>query len=157
MLFQLFRKNRITEGDPVDLKLESHREPSFSNNYVPSDIYGIFLHGSSMRIGECDIRLGMNEELYYAGNIGYRIYEPYRGHGYAYEAAKMLMRIAREIHGFDEIILTCSPDNIASRKTLEKLGGVLVETVNVPSWHWLYKRGETVKQIWRYDLKNMML
>ena len=31
MLFQLFRKNRITEGDPVDLKLESHREPSFSN------------------------------------------------------------------------------------------------------------------------------
>ena len=52
MLFQLFRKNRITEGDPVDLKLESHREPSFSNNYVPSDIYGIFLHGSSMRLGE---------------------------------------------------------------------------------------------------------
>ena len=96
MLFQLFRKNRITEGDPVDLKLESHREPSFSNNYVPSDIYGIFLHGSSMCIGECDIRLGMNEELYYAGNIGYRIYEPYRGHGYAYEAAKILDDILEE-------------------------------------------------------------
>ena len=124
---------------------------------LPTSVFWHHELGRNEKIGECDLRVGMNDELYYAGNIGYRIYEPYRGHGYAYEAAKMLMRIAREIHGFDEIILTCSPDNIASRKTLEKLGGVLVETVNVPSWHWLYKRGETVKQIWRYDLKNMML
>jgi len=152
MLFQLFRKNRITEGDPVDLKLESHREPSFSNNYVPSDIYGIFLHGSSMRIGECDIRLGMNEELYYAGNIGYRIYEPYRGHGYAYFAAEMLMDYARDRHSMKELILTCSPDNIPSKKTLEKLGGELIETVDVPHWHWLYRRGETVKNIYRWQL-----
>lgn len=154
MLFGWLLKNKVTEGERIDLVLESHRNPSFHNNYVPSDLYGIFLHGSSARIGECDIRIGMNEELYYAGNIGYRIYEPYRGHGYAYDAAKMLMKIARDEHDFKEIILTCSPDNTASKKTLEKLGGELVETVDVPAWHWLYKRGEKVKHIYRYDLIN---
>lgn len=154
MLFGWFRKNKVIEGNIVDLIQESRREPSFSNNFVPSDIYGIYLHGSDQKIGECDIRLGMNEELYYAGNIGYRIYEKWRGHGYAYEAAKMLLQTAKEEHGFEEIIMTCSPDNIASLKTLEKLGGELIETVDVPHWHWLYKRGETVKNIYRYDLRK---
>ena len=154
MLLKWLFKYKVTEGDTVDLMLESHRNPSVHNDYVPSDIYGIFLHGTSLRIGECDIRIGMNEELYYAGNIGYRIYEPYRGHGYAYEAAKMLLKIAYEEHGLDEVILTCSPDNTASKKTLEKLGGELIETVDVPAWHWLYRRGEKVKHIYRYDLKK---
>ncbi|MBR3348683.1 MAG: GNAT family N-acetyltransferase [Solobacterium sp.] len=154
MLLKWLFKYKVTEGDTVDLMLESHHNPSVHNDYVPSDIYGIFLHDTSLRIGECDIRIGMNEELYYAGNIGYRIYEPYRGHGYAYEAAKMLLKIAYEEHGLDEVILTCSPDNTASKKTLEKLGGELIETVDVPAWHWLYRRGEKVKHIYRYDLKK---
>lgn len=154
MLLGWFRKNKVTEGERIDLRLETHRDGNFYNSFVPSDIYGIYLHGQDLKIGECDIRLGMNEELYYAGNIGYRIYEAYRGHGYACEAARMLLRIARDDHGFEEVILTCSPDNIPSRKTLEKLGGELIETTDVPYWHWLYKRGEKVKNIYRYNLKN---
>ena len=51
-----------------------------------------------------------------------------------------------------ELIITCSPDNIPSRRTLEKLGGTLLETANVPEDHWLYQRGEKVKNIYRYDL-----
>ena len=50
-------------------------------------------------------------------------------------------------------LLTCSPDNTPSKKTLEKLGGVLKENVDVPAWHWLYKRGETNKNIYYYSLK----
>lgn len=154
MLLGWFRKNKLIEGKNIDLRLESHHEGGLYNSFVPSDIYGIYLHGRDLKIGECDIRLGMNEELYYAGNIGYRIYGAYRGHGYAYEAALILLRTAKYDHGMEEVILTCTPDNIPSRKTLEKLGGELLETVDVPRWHWLYKRGEKVKNIYRYNLKN---
>ena len=94
----------------------------------------------------------MNEELYYAGNIGYRIYGGFRGHHYAYEACLLLFQIAKEKYYMDELVITCSPENIPSHKTLEKLNGTLEDVVEVPSWHWLYRRGEKVKEIFRYQL-----
>jgi predicted acetyltransferase len=94
----------------------------------------------------------MDEELYYAGNIGYRINTPWRGHSYAYDASLLMMQQARDVYHMDSLLITCSPDNPASKRTLQKLSGTLLETVDVPAWHWLYKRGETVKEIYRYQL-----
>ena len=90
--------------------------------------------------------------LYYAGNIGYHVYERYRGNGYAYKACLELFKIAKNVYHMDKLIITCSPDNIASKKTLIKLGGQLLETCDVPSDHWLYLRGETVKEIYLFKL-----
>ena len=152
MFLSRFLNRTVIDGDVLDLRIDQVRNPNASNLYVGSEIFSICPHGRKERIGECDLRLGMNEELYYAGNIGYRIYEKYRGHGYAYMAAVMLMNYARDKYGMKELILTCSPDNIPSRKTLEKLGGQLIETVPVPEWHWLYKRGEKMKNIYRFQM-----
>ena len=60
--------------------------------------------------------------------------------------------ITKEVDFMEELIITCSPDNLASKKTLQKLGGQLLETVEVPADHWLYQRGETVKDIYRFLL-----
>lgn len=144
-------KKKKEEGPIVDLIEEQKVSPSFSNQYVRSIVYGIYLHHTNTRIGNCDIRLGHNDELYYAGNIGYHINPPYRGHSYAYDACQILFEVARK-NGMTDLIITCSPDNIPSRCTLERLNGQYVETVNVPKNHWLYKRGETVKEIYRYNL-----
>ncbi len=146
-LFQ--RKNRIS-GPVVDLVMEQLVLPDEDNQYVPSYLYGIYLHRSFHRVGNCDLRVGENEELYYAGNIGYRISPVYRGHHYAYEACRLLLDTAKE-KGMKEVIITCSPENDASRKTIEKLGAVLIETIAVPPDHWLYQRGETVKSIYKYE------
>ena len=155
MFFSLFRSGKtVIEGSVVDLRIEYEKQADRWNDYVPSVIFGIYRHRGNVKIGETDLRLGMNEQLYYAGNIGYRIYEQHRGHGYAYEAAKLLMKTAYERYGMDELIMTCSPENVASRKTIEKLGGELIETVDVPRSHWLYKRGETVKNIYRFQLSE---
>ena len=54
--------------------------------------------------------------------------------------------------GMDELIITCSPDNIPSYKTLVKLGGELIELVEVPKNHQLYTIGETQKYIFRYRI-----
>lgn len=116
-----------------------------------TDVHYLIYHGITC-VGECDLRLGMNDEIYYAGQVGYRIYYPYRGHGYAYEACLLLFSLAKQKYGFHELLITCSPDNIASHKTLEKLHGTFLKTVNVPKAHWLYQRGETVKEIYYYSL-----
>lgn len=81
-------------------------------------------------------------------------FTPYRGNGYAYDAAKILLTIGFDEYGMDEIIITCSPDNIPSRCTIEKLGGELKETADVPEDHWLAQRGELVKNIYLFK-KNV--
>ncbi len=150
---RFFQKDKRIAGDTVDLIEEQIWEADSSNDYVPSFFYGIYTHDGRHRVGYCDLRVGHNQELYYAGNIGYHIYTPYRGHHYAYEACRMLFEVAKE-KGMDWLIITCSPDNEASLRTIERLEGTYLETVPVPSDHWLYRRGETIKHIYRYELKG---
>ena len=150
MFLILFSENDV-RGENVLLHFERQSRPAWHNNYIPSVYFSIYTADGKKKVGECDLRLGMDDELYYAGNIGYRIYEPYRGHHYAYDACCLLLPVARDRYGMKELIVTCSPENTASRKTLERLNGTLVKTVDVPKDHWLYKRGEKVKNIYRFE------
>lgn len=150
-----FLKNKKSEtrysGKNVDLVYRCTYEPEDTACLARCIEYRIVLHGTTVQIGYCDLRLGMNDILYYAGNIGYRIYSPYRGHHYAKEAAEILLDVAFHVYDMNRVIITCSPDNIASVRTLEQISGYqLLEIVNVPEDHWLYKRGETVKNIYLY-------
>lgn len=142
-----YRANR-TCGEVVDLQLNRVYTPQSYPGAINDICFDIYLHHSDVRIGRCDLRPDMNEENYYAGNIGYRIYTPYRGNGYAYEAAELLLKLAWEEYGMDELIITCSPENTPSRCTIEKLGGRFKEEAEVPVTHWLYERGELVKYIY---------
>ena len=151
-LKRLFGRGRIViPGAVVDLEEERKESPDVFNGFVLTYYYGIYLHDTRDRIGSCDLRVGHNDELYYAGNIGYQIERPYRGHGYAREAARILMKEA-EKNGMDYVLITCSPNNAASRKTIERLGAEYITTVNVPRSHWLYRRGEPVKRIYEYRI-----
>ena len=53
--------------------------------------------------------------------IGYTIEQPYRGRGYATEAAGMLLRQAEE-RGIRHFIASCSPTNEPSLAVIRKLG-----------------------------------
>jgi ribosomal-protein-alanine N-acetyltransferase len=54
--------------------------------------------------------------------FGYTIFAPYRGRGYAQEAARGLVRWAAEKHGISRFVLSISPTNGASYRIAEKLG-----------------------------------
>ncbi|MCF0109713.1 MAG: GNAT family N-acetyltransferase [Erysipelotrichaceae bacterium] len=144
-MFNLFRKS---EGE---FTLRLRRVIAACDDVDNVDTWLFEMVKGYKSVGYCDLRLGMNEAIYYAGQIGYHVYLPYRGHGYAYQACLIMFQIAKD-QGLNELLITCSPDNMASRKTLEKLGGVLEATVDVPKWHWLYRKGEPVKQIYRFKL-----
>lgn len=108
--------------------------------------YEIRRLSDNQKVGYCDFRLLMNDENYYGGNIGYMIFRKFRGNNYAYHASKLLCSMAAEL--YDYIIITCSPDNAASVRIIEKLSGVLQVVEDVPSDHYLYKQGEKVKNIY---------
>lgn len=93
-----------------------------------------------MEVGQCDLRIGHNENTKYGGNIGYEIYEPFRGNHYAAKACKLLFLLAKK-HKMDKLIITCAIENIASRKTCEYIGAELIGIIDVPEWHEIYKSG----------------
>ncbi len=40
-----------------------------------------------------------------------------------------------------EIIITCSPDNISSIRTCEKVGAEYMGLIEIPQWHEMYATG----------------
>jgi tagatose 1,6-diphosphate aldolase len=102
--------------------------------------------------GSISLRIGDNEDLrMYLGHIGYNVYPAARGHHYAERACRLLLPLARR-HGLPEMWITCNPENIASRKTCERLGMTYVQTIDLPTDHILYQRGERRKCRYRIDL-----
>lgn len=102
--------------------------------------------------GGIGLRIGNTSNIRnYIGHLGYNVYPPARGHHLAERACRLLFPLAKR-HGLKLLWITCNPDNIASRRTCERLGGILVNTVSVPVEHELYSRGEVQKCRFRIDL-----
>ena len=102
--------------------------------------------------GTVTLRIGFTPavERYY-GHIGYHVYPPARGRHYAERSCRLLFPLCRR-HDLRTIWITCNPDNFASRRTCERLGMRLVDTVPVPDTDPLYARGDRVKCRYRIEL-----
>jgi tagatose 1,6-diphosphate aldolase len=138
----------------VDAELELHlveRTPGDpSKNWVPA--YRFEIRIGAERVGSVSLRVGHGEYLErYAGHIGYGIDMPYRGHRYAARACKLLFELARK-HHMKTLWITCNPENVASRRTCELVGGELVEIVDLPPDSDMYKEGERQKCRYRVRL-----
>lgn len=147
----VFLKTYDLKTDEIELRLKKTLPGDPEKGWVPSYKFDICsLRGTKM--GSCDLRVGHSENIYYAGNIGYMVLEEFRGHHYAAKACFLLFELAKR-HGMKEVIITCNPDNIASAKTCERVGGELIETVELPMDNPMrVEDGETHKKIYRVRL-----
>ena len=122
---------------------------------IPGDIPLYIMHIIDIRIGkvvgQITLQIVPSEKVYFIGHIGYRVHEAFRGNNYALKACRLIIKQAKK-HDMKELIITCNPDNLASRRTLEKLGGTLKEIVSLPVWHELYKKGEREKCIFVFKI-----
>ena len=126
----MFLDTDFLRNEEIRLVLEKTVEAAPERNWLPAYHFAICdLDG--VKMGACDLRIGHNESVYYGGNIGYRVEEPYRGRHYAGKACRLLFELARR-HGMEYVIITCDPDNWPSRKTCEYAGGELLEIVELP-------------------------
>lgn len=113
--------------------------------------YSDIINPANQVIGNIRIRIGHNFHSYYNGHIGYKIFEEYRGNGYAYKACQMALDIVR-YHNMDFIYFACDESNIASYKTIEKLGAKLVEICDVPKEYFAWREGMERRRIYKLDL-----
>lgn len=114
--------------------------------WKPYYIYRVMV--DNIAVGKITMRQGTSEEQYIDGHIGYTIDPLYRGHHYAYQAMLLIKKIAKE-KGFEELVLTCSPSNIASKKTILKLGALYIETKPIPpKMKQYFTKEETTKEIY---------
>lgn len=146
----MFLDTAFLQNDEIGLVLEKTADGNEEKGWVPAYHFAICNHEGT-KMGVCDLRIGHNDNLYYGGNIGYRIYEEYRGHHYAGKACLLLFELAKK-HRLEYVIITCNPDNYASRKTCEYAGGELLEIAEVPEDNDMRERGETEKCIFKFIL-----
>jgi predicted acetyltransferase len=102
-------------------------------------------------VGHINFKNGDTEHvLQYAGHIGYEIRDGYRGNGYAYFACLALKQFLRK--DYAEVILTSDPDNLASIRTIKKLGARFINEVVVAQTDPSYENGSRVKHRFIWEL-----
>lgn len=146
----MFINTDFLRNDEIFLGLDKTVDGIKEKDWLPTYHFNICnKHG--IKMGVCDLRIGHNDKVYYGGNIGYRIDKVYQGNHFAGKACLLLFELAKK-HNMDYLIITCNPDNYASRKTCEFAGGILQKIIELPKDNDMRLDGETEKCIYRFIL-----
>lgn len=74
------------------------------------------------------------------GHIGYGVRPSRRRQGHASRALRLSLAAAADL-GLDRVLVTCDEDNVGSRTTIERCGGVYEDTRNGKRRYWLSTGG----------------
>lgn len=114
--------------------------------------YNILLKTGEI-IGNCCLRDEINENNYYMGNIEYKIKPEYQNLGYATEATKLILELAKKL-GLKKVYVSCVKENIASQQVIKNSKGVLIEYAPVPLNNKLNKYGVDKVLIYKINLEE---
>lgn len=108
---------------------------------VPSNVYLALRERDKRLVGIIDLRHHIDHPILglWGGHMGYTVRPCERGKGYAAEMLRLNLENCRK-RGLEKVMITCSPDNPASEKTILANGGVYEKTVRAD--------GAPVKRYW---------
>lgn len=115
--------------------------------YLPAYFFQIRRCSDNALAGSCTLRVGQNEAVQYSGHIGYAVNPAFRGQHYAAKAVALLLPLAFR-NEMEQVVITCLPDNEASRRTCLLAGGTFLGIADLPHWHEMYQTGR--KNVCRY-------
>ena len=136
--------SHLCDGE-IRLQLESQAANNPSKGFAPAYFFHIVRESDGQIIGRCDLRIGYNANIEIGGNIGYTVFEPYRGHHVAAKACRLLLTLAKS-HGLTRLLITLRPNNEPSRRTCLALGATLRREIVLPPDHELARTSRTVLQ-----------
>lgn len=138
----------LTDGT-IRLALDHEKPADPARGRVPAYHYHILL--DDQPIGSIRLRIGYPDPLFYGGQIGYDVYAPWRGHGYAAAACRLLSPLMRA-HGMTAAVITNNITNTASRRVCEKIGARLLCQAPVPPDHEMYREGDRAVNIFLWEI-----
>jgi predicted acetyltransferase len=134
------------------LELRGRDPANVTRGWVPAYRFAMRLDGVDAPVGRLGLRIGSTPAIeQFAGHLGYEVSPAYRGQHLAERSCRLVLPLARR-HGFRELWITCNPDNLASRRTCERLGAEFVEIVDVPPDNDVYRPGSERKCRYRLPL-----
>ena len=135
------------QNSEVTVSLSAVLRADYAKRYCPTHSFDILV--DNVVVGAIRFRIGQSKHLlYYSGQIAYGIEAPYRGNRYATQA--LLAVLPHCFEYFPKIYVTCDPDNVASRRTIEAVSHEFLGLVEVPKNNPMYREGHRKKR--RYVL-----
>jgi len=126
---------RLIPGDPT-------------RGMVPAYHFRILI-ADGTDVGHINFRIGDTPHVRLcAGHIGFAIQEAFRGHKYAEQACRALAPFVRSVYSV--VTITCDPDNLASRRTIERLEAQFIDEVAVPPNDPQFERGSRWKRRYQW-------
>ena len=120
----------------LEINMQKEMGINLPENRVPS-IQFVSFDDVGHALGFLNLRLRLNEGLLnHAGHIGYSIRPSERGKGYAKEALRQGLQVAKE-KNIKKALVTCSTENPASRAVIVANGGVFEDVRNGVERYWL--------------------
>ena len=120
--------------------------------FVPAYHFRI-VASQGIDVGHINVRFGNTQHLRLcAGHIGYHIRPEHRGQGFAAQACLAIADFVSSLFKDGDVIITCDPDNIASIKTIEHIGGVFIDEVDVSEQEPQFEQGTTRKKRYRWPV-----
>lgn len=118
---------------------------------VPAYVFDIEVPELKRIVGRIEYRFETGVDLLYYGHVGYVIYLPYRGHRFAEKACRAMAAFLKEEDpSMRSMMITCNPDNLASKRTIENLGAIYIQRVAVDESHELYEQGDVEKDVYEW-------
>lgn len=106
----------------------------------PNSTYFLINKKNDEIVGAINIRHDLDEYHFLrGGHIGYYVCQKERNRGYAKYMLEKGLEICKQF-GIERVLLTCLKSNIASRKTIIALGGILEAEVD--------NNGEVLQRFW---------
>lgn len=152
--FRFKEPGKLVDGD-LELVLAGRHPADPVKKYVPDYEFEMRQTGTLTHLGLIRLRIGSARILRYAGQIGYEVDEPYRGHRYAARSCRLLLPFALA-HGLTAVWLTVDPKNTASQRTCEIISARYMETVRIPKNHEMYQHGARYRRRYRLEVKQAL-
>ena len=120
----------------LETNMQKEMGINLPGNRVPS-IQFVSFDDIGNALGFLNLRLRLNEGLLnHAGHIGYSIRPSERGKGYAKEALRQGLQIAKE-KNIKRALVTCSTENPASRAVILANGGEMEDVRSGTERYWI--------------------
>ena len=128
--------NNFVYEEWLEENLQAEAGLNIPENWVPA-IQLISFDVAGQALGFLNLRLRLNDYLLEnGGHIGYSIRPSERGKGYAKEALRQGLQVAKE-KNIKKALVTCSTENPASRVVIVTNGGLFEDIRNGVERYWI--------------------